>query len=180
MHLKRSGSHYLVKHFPVLASLILALTVLTGCMSSEKTIPSLYEITFDATNDINSTMSEPPAPLKVRIFYLNSDNTFMSEDFYSLQNEALSVLGKNVIDSEQFFLIPGQKGKKITGQNALGAKYFGVIAEYRQLEGKVWRLILPMPEPTTTNFYKFWQFSPDKMEARIDVAASGLYVTTEE
>ena len=49
-----------------------------------------------------------------------------------------------------------------------------MIAEYQNLDGKTWRISLPLPEPTETNFYKVWQFSPDELEAHIVAGVSGL------
>ncbi len=42
------------------------------------------------------------------------------------------------------------------------------------MDGKTWRISLPLPEPTETNFYKVWQFSPDELEAHIVAGVSGL------
>lgn len=106
-----------------------------------------------------------PAPIKIRVLLLRSDAEFMDADFFSLQNDAKSVLGNSLLDSDQFFLTPGQTGKKLGGQSALDARYIGVIAEgIKNLDGKTWRISLPLPEPTETNFYKVWQFSPDELE----------------
>lgn len=149
--------------------LIAALLTLSGCMSSAKSVPSRYSLVFDADTQANSA-----SPVKVRVLLLRSDAEFMDADFFSLQNDAKTVLGNSLLDSDQFFLTPGQKGKKLSGQSTLETRYIGVIAEYQQLDGKVWRLSLPLPEPTETNFYKVWQFSPDELEAHIIAGVNGL------
>ncbi|MBW7984906.1 type VI secretion system lipoprotein TssJ [Enterobacillus tribolii] len=149
---------------------ILAALMLTGCMSSAKSVPSRYSLVFDADAKANAE-----APVKVRVLLLRSDAEFMDADFFSLQNDAKSVLGNSLLDSDQFFLTPGQKGKKLGGQSTLETRYIGIIAEYQQLDGKVWRMSLPLPEPTETNFYKVWQFSPDELEAHIIAGINGLH-----
>ena len=40
----------------------------------------------------------------------------MDADFFSLQNDAKSVLGNSLLDSDQFFLTPGQTGKSSAGK----------------------------------------------------------------
>lgn len=155
--------------------LLSAVLILGGCMSSAKSVPSRYSLTFDADPQINGAAGQSPAPVKVRVLLLRSDAEFMETDFFTLQGDAKSVLGSSLIDNSQFFLTPGQKGKTLVGQSTLDARYIGIIAEYRELDGKTWRVSLPLPKPTETNFYKIWQFSPDQLTAHIVAGVNGLY-----
>ncbi len=66
---------------------------------------------------------------------LKSDAEFMSSDFYSLQNNASATLGANLLNSDVFFLMPGQL-KTLSGQSSPEARYIGVMAEYQTLDGK--------------------------------------------
>ena len=75
-----------------LAFLIAALTLLSGCLSSSRSVPSQYSLHFQAHPQINNS-----APLKVRVLLLKSDADFMSADFFSLQNNAQTVLGANLL-----------------------------------------------------------------------------------
>ncbi|KEY59003.1 type VI secretion lipoprotein, family [Serratia sp. DD3] len=154
--------------------LLSAIFMLGGCMSSAKSVPSRYSLTFDAQQQMNSATGQPPAPVKVRVFLLRSDAEFMESDFFSLQADAKSVLGNSLLDSDQFFLSPGQKGKALAGKSTLDARYIGIIAEYQVLDGKTWRISLPLPEPTETNFYKIWQLSPDELTAHVVAGVNGL------
>ncbi|WP_058912971.1 type VI secretion system lipoprotein TssJ [Entomohabitans teleogrylli] len=151
--------------------LCLALLTLSGCMSTAQQIPARYRLAFDAAPQANDAL-----PVKVRVLLLRSDAEFMAQDFFSLQNDARQALGNSLIDSDQFFLTPGQQNKRLEGQSTLEIRYIGIIAEYQQLGGKVWRLSLPLPAPLETNFYKVWQFSPDTLEARLLVGAQGLEI----
>ncbi|VTP64103.1 Uncharacterized protein conserved in bacteria [Serratia rubidaea] len=92
--------------------LMLGALLLSGCMSSAKSVPSRYGLTFDAAPQVNANAGQSPAPIKVRVLLLRSDAEFMDADFFSLQNDAKSVLGNSLQDSDQFFLTPGQTGKK--------------------------------------------------------------------
>lgn len=97
----------------------------------------------------------------------------MSADFYSLQNSAPALLGNNLINSEQFFLMPGQLNKVLQGQTTSEARYIGILAEYQSLDGKKWRISLPLPVPND-HFYTFWQWSSDELKADIIADISGL------
>ncbi|KAA8998153.1 type VI secretion system lipoprotein TssJ [Affinibrenneria salicis] len=157
-----------------LALLLAAVTLLAGCMSSSRSVPSDYSLRFIAHPEINEA-----APLKIRVMVLKSDADFMAADFYSLQNNAQGVLGSNLISVDQFFLMPGQLDKNVAGQGSQDARYIGIMAEYRVLDGKKWRISLPLPAPTDTNFYKVWQYSPDKLKARIIADINGIRAVSE-
>lgn len=162
------------------ALLLLCTLALGGCMSSAKSVPSRYSLAFDADRQVNAAAGQHPAPIKLRVLLLRSSAEFMDADFFSLQNDAKGVLGNSLLDSDQFFLTPGQIGKKLAGQATLDARYIGIIAEYQNLDGKAWRITLPLPEPTETNFYKVWQFSPDELEAHIVAGINGLRTVNDE
>ncbi|KGT95225.1 Type VI secretion lipoprotein/VasD [Erwinia typographi] len=151
------------------ALFLLAFSLLAGCSSSSHSEPAHYNLVFQAHPQINDG-----APLKVRVMLLKSDADFMSADFYSLQNNAPTLLGGNLINSEQFFLMPGQLNKVLSGQSTSEARYIGILAEYQSLDGKKWRLSLPLPVPNDSSFYKFWQGSTDELKADIIADISGL------
>lgn len=105
--------------------------LVSGCTSSSHSDPSRYNLQFQAHPQINES-----APLKVRVLLLKSDADFMSSDFYSLQNNASATLGANLLNSDVFFLMPGQLSKTLSGQSSPDARYIGVMAEYQMLDGK--------------------------------------------
>lgn len=109
----------------------LIFALIGGCTSSSHSDPSRYNLQFQAHPQINDS-----APLKVRVLLLKSDADFMSSDFYSLQNNASATLGANLLNSDVFFLMPGQLSKTLSGQSSPEARYIGVMAEYRALDGK--------------------------------------------
>ncbi|ELY4376796.1 type VI secretion system lipoprotein TssJ [Cronobacter sakazakii] len=157
-----------------LAFLIAAITLLSGCLSSSRSVPSQYSLHFQAHPQINNS-----APLKVRVLLLKSDADFMSADFFSLQNNAQTVLGANLLNSDEFFLMPGQLNKTLSGQSSLDARYIGVMAEYQALDGKKWRISLPLPAPSDSSIYKFWKWSSDELEANVFLDVNGIRVINE-
>ncbi|UXY12967.1 type VI secretion system lipoprotein TssJ [Kosakonia sp. ML.JS2a] len=148
-------------------------TLASGCGSSSHSVPTSYNLQFRAHPQINES-----APLKVRVLLLKSDATFMSADFWSLQNNADSVLGANLLNSDEFFLMPGQLSKTLSGKSAPEARYIGVMAEYQSLDGKKWRMSLPLPVQGDTRFYEFWKSSSDELEANIFLDVNGIRVIT--
>ena len=153
----------------VQALFLAALTLLAGCMSSTRSDPSRYSLLFQAHPPINNA-----APLKFRVLLLKSDADFMSADFYSLQNSAQTVLGSNLLNSEQFFLLPGQLNKTLSGQRTPDARYIGIMAEYQSLNGKKWRLSLPLPNADESEPSHGWYREADALQARIVADNSGV------
>ena len=151
------------------------LLLLSGCMSSSRQVPASWQLTLNATPNANNG-----APLKVRVFVLRSDANFQSADFYSLQNHASAVLGADLLDTQQRFLTSQQPQQTLSGSPSLEARYLGVIAEYASLNGKAWRVVVPLPAPTDTNFYNFWPFSPDAMQGQVNATPAGLHLTAKD
>ena len=153
------------------ALFLTALTLLAGCISSTRSDPSRYSLLFQAHPPINDA-----APLKFRVLLLKSDADFMSADFYSLQNSAQTVLGGNLLNSEQFFLLPGQLHKTLSGQRTPEARYLGVMAEYQSLNGKKWRLSLPLPREDESEPADGWYRESDVLQARIVADNGGVHL----
>ncbi len=155
----------------MLAFYLLLFTLVSGCGSSSHSDPARYNLQFQAHPQINSS-----APLKVRVLVLKSDAEFMSADFYSLQNNAQKVLAGNLLNSDEFFLMPGQQAKKLSGQSSPEARYIGVMAEYQSLDGKKWRISLPLPTSGETPFWQFWKLSADQLQANLYLDVNGIRV----
>lgn len=155
----------------MLAFYLFLFTLVSGCGSSSHSDPARYNLQFQAHPQINRS-----APLKVRVLVLKSDAEFMSADFYSLQNNAQKVLAGNLLNSDEFFLMPGQLAKKLSGQSSPEARYIGVMAEYQSLDGKKWRISLPLPTPGETPFWHFWKLSADQLQANLYLDVNGIRV----
>ena len=149
-------------------------TLASGCGSSSHSVPTSYNLQFRAHPQINES-----APLKVRVLLLKSDATFMSADFWSLQNNADSALGGNLLNSDEFFLMPGQLSKTLTGNSSPEARYIGVMAEYQALDGKKWRVSLPLPVPGENAIYQFWKWSADELQASVFLDVNGIRVISQ-
>ncbi|MDC9595423.1 type VI secretion system lipoprotein TssJ [Xenorhabdus anantnagensis] len=151
----------LIVFFPLIA--------LTGCSSSEQKKLPPYNLIFYATNNVNDS-----SPLKIRVFLLKSNSKFISADLFSLQDNAQKELGNSLINSDAFFLLPSQHNYFLSEKNNPEASYIGILAEYKQLDGKKWRISLPIPSPKKPAFYKFGAASPDTLDIYIEVTANAL------
>ncbi|WP_337009169.1 type VI secretion system lipoprotein TssJ [Pantoea sp. AS142] len=151
--------------------LIVLLTwLLTACSSSTPPV-AYYHLDVQAQNQLNGG-----APLKVRVVLLSSDAEFMSADFYSLQNQSATILGSAQLNTQQFFLTPDQRGKTLRIRSLPEARYIGIMAEYQALDGKVWRLSLPVPEGESPSFWAFWKRNDGELNAHIVAGINGLRV----
>ena len=156
-----------------LAFFLALTTLVSGCKSTPHSVPTGYSLHFQANPQVNAS-----APLKVRVLLLKSDASFMSADFWSLQNNAESVLGTSLLNGDAFFLMPGQLTKTLSGQTPPEARYFGVMAEYQALDGKKWRISVPLPVQGETPFYVFWKSSAETLEADIILDVNGVRVVS--
>jgi type VI secretion system protein VasD len=163
-----------ITYFPRLAKqmfCLVALILLGGCSFFFGSEPSRYALFVQALPPVNDS-----APLKLKVMVLKSDADFMSADFYSLQNNAAAVLGSNLLSNEQFFFMPGQLKKTLSGQLLPEARYIGVMAEYQSLNGKKWRLSLALPSPGDTSPGEGWQQKSDTLQTRIVADQHGVRV----
>ncbi|WP_414148994.1 type VI secretion system lipoprotein TssJ [Erwinia sp. BNK-24-b] len=147
------------------AFFLMAFSVLTGCTSHS--VPTHYSLVFQNSPQVNNG-----APLKVRVLLLRSDADFMSADFYSLQNKTSALLGGALLNSEQLFLMPGKGNKTLQGPLPAEARYIGVLAEYQTLDGKKWRLALPLPVGAEKQ--SVWQQTDNELRASLIANDSGL------
>lgn len=150
---------------------LVLIALVSGCTTSSNSTPSRYTLQFRANPQVNHS-----APLKVRMLLLKSDAEFMSSDFYSLQNNATATLGANLLNSDVFFLMPGALAKTLSGKSDPQARYIGVMAEYQTLDGKKWRVSLPLPDPSEKHIYQFWKWSDDELEATVFLDVNGIRI----
>lgn len=150
---------------------IFLITFVSGCSSPPLNGTTRYNFQFISHPKINGS-----APLKVRVVMLKSDAEFMSADFYSLQNNCQKVLAGNLINSDEFFLLPGRFSKQLNGENIPEARYIGVMAEYQSLDGKMWRVSFPLSRTGDIPFWQFWDRLSGHVQADLYFDANGIRV----
>lgn len=157
----------------------LAALVLLGCSSTARRVPVPYAIELAADAKVNPDVHGRPSPIQITVFELSSASAFESRDFFSLQSDPQAALGKELLNTDQAILRPGEtKTLQYTGNPE--ARMVGIVAGYRDLEKSHWRLVVPLPEAQNTNIYKVWQFSPNEETIKVSVKDNGLSVTDRE
>lgn len=133
--------------------------LLASCSSSEDKSSIDYELNFKSAKVANTDIRARRAtPLKIRVFFLRSNIRFFEADFFGLQNEkedAPAILGEELLKIEQFFLL-SEENKTISGTTPQGTRYIGIIAEYLQLDNKIWRVALPIADESSWSFRTLW------------------------
>ncbi len=135
-----------------------------------------YNITFSATREANINQENVSVPVKITVFNLRSDTSFKNADFFSLQNQAATVLTDKLMGSEQFFLLPGGEEINVSGEKPAGRYYVGVTGEFQDLNNKTWRLVLPIENAKRPPFYKFWNRTPPTQVIKIIADRQGLRI----
>jgi type VI secretion system protein VasD len=80
------------------------------------------------------------------VFELANNAQFSSADYFALIGQGGVPLGKEMLTSEEYVLMPGEV--KVTRKRLMPtSRYLGVVAGYNRLNGRVWRAIAPLPAP---------------------------------
>ncbi len=122
-----------------LLSYIFICTLLSACSSSSWAIfPTRINSQILASFDINPDANNRPSPLVIRIYELKSISAFNDADFFKLYDEEAATLGGDMLSREEFELSPGQ-GREVTRTANDKARYFAVIAAFRNIDQARWR-----------------------------------------
>nr|WP_081989047.1 MULTISPECIES: type VI secretion system lipoprotein TssJ [Xenorhabdus] len=148
------------------------LLIMTGCSSQPEKLPP-YKLIFNIASNVNDS-----APLKIHVFLLQSNEEFMSADFFSLQDKAKDTLGDKLVNEDRFFILPFERAHSLLEKNQSEISHIGIIAEYKQLDGKKWRISFPVPVPEKLPFYEFWRSAPDELQVCVKVTGKGLSSTS--
>lgn len=140
-----------------------AATVLTGCSvmqmfrtEERKQLPVPLEITLSAVERVNPTKDGRPSPIVVRLFELSNNAVFQSADFFALMDQEGASLGNDMLNSEEYILIPGEV-RVVRKRAAPNSRFLGVVAGYRDLSSTNWRAVTPLPAPHLAG--RFWSRS---------------------
>jgi type VI secretion system protein VasD len=158
------------------AACLIGAAPLAGCSSTARQVPIPYAIVLTADPQVNPDANSRPSPIQVTVYELKSPGTFQSRDYFSLQGDPQAALGKDLLNTDQVILQPGQT-ETLERQGNGEARVVGIVAGYRDLENSRWRLVIPLPEAQNTNIYKVWQFSPNEEKIQIAVGTKGLSET---
>ena len=112
-----------------------------------KACPALpLRLAFTATPRSNALSTGEGRPVQLHIFQLKSDARLRTASFEDIwQNDAKTLEGE-LVSSEQHTLFPGEK-KTVTIAPKPDAAYIGVVALFREPQGKDWFLTYEITPP---------------------------------
>src|SRR3990170_4768809 len=84
-----------------------ALLLVAGCAAKvAKPIPITGVLTAHAA--VNPDITGRPSPVAVKVYQLRSAGSFESSDFFSLYNQAATVLGADLVSTTDITVRPGE------------------------------------------------------------------------
>lgn len=169
-------------------------TVIPGCSlwrSDQPSPPSAemlkdfhYTLSLKADEDINRDGSGRAMPVLLNIFELRSPGNFEMTDYFDLRNNAQMRLGQDLLRSDQLMVWPGTSDQRKYSSSSPPA-LLGVVAGYQQLEGRTWRVLIPISSAVPAKSVESDDTATDKAQSpdhdiSIDVVISqdGLHVLT--
>ncbi|GGQ19294.1 type VI secretion system lipoprotein TssJ [Shewanella litoralis] len=129
-----------------LTTIISVLLLAAGCKTINAVVPPSTDVTFIASADINPDINNRPSPVVVKIFELSSRTIFDTQDFFTLDESAESVLGPDLIRKDELELQPSES-REYTMTLGNNTRFVGVIVAYRDIDSSRWRSVVAV-DPT--------------------------------
>jgi type VI secretion system protein VasD len=104
------------------------------------------QLAFTATPRSNALSTGEGRPVQLQIFQLKSDARLRTASFEDIWQSAPKTLEGELVSSEQHTLFPGEK-KTIAIAPKPDAAYVGVVALFREPQGKDWFLTYEIAPP---------------------------------
>ncbi|WP_269899907.1 type VI secretion system lipoprotein TssJ [Paenalcaligenes faecalis] len=148
---------------------------LSGCAATENKLAIPYAVQLAGSAEQNPTAQGQAAPVQIMVYQLRAKDRFEAADYFSLQQQASTVLGDQLLAQDAVVIAP-EETQLLASSGHVDARYLGIVAGYRDLNQSQWRLTVPLPAAKSTNIYKFWQFSPRQALVRIGVEKNQLHI----
>jgi type VI secretion system protein VasD len=128
---------------PRRAILLMPALLLTRCSPPPPPPPPALNLTIKAGPDQNPDSAGHPAPVAVRLFYLNASAKFERADVFALTERERATLGEDTAGSEEFVLRAGET-RIIDRVPKNGVQVLGVAVLFRDIDHATWRLMAPI------------------------------------
>jgi type VI secretion system protein VasD len=133
-----------IKHISTLA-ILASVLMLSACSSSNifssaanAIISPSTDLIFHVAKDVNPDLNERPSPVVVTIYQLSSRTIFDNQDFFSLYENAQTILGPDLLTKQELELQPEQEMVQTLKLNK-NANYVGIVVAYRDVDNSRWR-----------------------------------------
>jgi len=130
---------------PTAAAMVLALSVVAGCLGN----PTRIAANIAAAEDLNPDHRGRASPLVVRIYELKSDLAFNNASFFALYDDDEAELGADLVGKEEIELRPGED-TVYTRKLGEDTRFVGILAGYRDIDNASWRAITEVRKGRTT------------------------------
>ncbi|SDD81468.1 type VI secretion system protein VasD [Paraburkholderia lycopersici] len=156
--------------------LVLAILPLSGgCRMIGQKPPAppplqVFDVSLSMEKDGNLSAGGVALPLKITMYKLKNTVAFTSANFFELQGNGALASNGEFISEEPFFLRPQQKPVSIRIEKTGDLRFVGFVAEYQQLNGRIWRQIVPLTDapPVRRSFFS-WLFKPPPNTQTTDI-----------
>jgi len=142
----------------------IAILALFGCSSDpEKPVavaepppkaPTTVQVHMVVSEQANPDLDERPSPIVIRIYELKSLGKFEEGDFYKLFENYDSLLGPELIASEQYHLKPSDVNI-IKQTLSAETRYIAVTAAFRDINQAIWKDTIQLTDEKTTDLLVF-------------------------
>lgn len=132
-----------------LARLLVAATALALAACANQTV---VKTLLEANDKVNPDAHGRPSPVVVRVYMLKTPTAFHGNDFFSVFEKDQATLGTELLDREEFQMMPGDK-RIFRKDLASEARFIGVVAGFRDLERSQWRASVEV-RPKKTNYLR--------------------------
>lgn len=123
---------------------LLTLLLIGGCGGKKKADaapkPTMLDLRITATKDVNANAAGKGQPVQLTLYQLAPGNSFSQADFFALQSDPATALGKELLGTETYSLAPG--GAEIQMLTAAtGTQFVGVVAAFQDIDGADWQAL---------------------------------------
>jgi len=127
-------------------SLVIFVALLGACDTTKKTLnlPTRASIEFNIAKDVNPDADDRASPIKITVFALSEDSTFLAADFIKLYQSAEEQLGPHLLKTIplQSFVPGTQRFTPI--EVAPNTTHIGLLAEYNRFDQSINRIVIPI------------------------------------
>lgn len=127
------------------AVLCLPALLLARCAASPPPppAPASLSLLIKAGADQNPDYVNNPAPVAIRLFYLNASARFERANVFALIERERATLAEDSQGSEEFVLRPGES-RTIDREPKKGVQMLGIAVLFRDIDHATWRAMAPV------------------------------------
>lgn len=130
--------------------------------------PTVVKITFNASKSVNPDAGGAAQPVRVRIFRLAAAQGFAHADYFSLDADPKTLLGKDLVGSDDVTVAPGGSASYERPCEP-EVQAVGIAAAFAMLDSAKWRAAAPVKANATNLF----TVTLDKSEVTLKPGSGG-------